>query len=37
MIGINNFFNDFEFVDCDFVIGIRGLSDTLGSGLLGYL
>ncbi|KAM0805796.1 hypothetical protein BDR22DRAFT_816681 [Usnea florida] len=37
LIGINSFFNYFEFVDCNFMIEIRGLSGTFGSGLLGYL
>ena len=37
IVGINNFFNEFQFMDCDFSIEIRGLSGTFGSGLLGYL
>ena len=37
LIGINNFFNEFEFVECNFAIEIRGLSDTYGSGFFGYL
>ena len=36
-MGINNFFNEFEFVECDFAVELRGLLDTYGSGFLGYL
>lgn len=35
--GINNFMNDFEFVDCDFEIEILGYSAKFGNGLLVYL
>ena len=37
IIGIRNWVNDYEFLDCDFEIEILGSSDRFGSGLLVYL
>ena len=37
IVGITDVFNDYEFVDCSFIVKLRGLSDIYGTGLLGYI